>query len=389
MRRSQTEIILNDLKRKMVFLVGPRQSGKTWLAREISKSYSNPAYLTYDHYEDRKIIHRESWLPKTDLLVLDELHKMKGWKNFLKGVFDTKPEHLHILVTGSARLDAFRQTGDSLAGRFLVHHLLPFSPRELDEIGEPADLDRLIRRGGFPEPYLAETDIDADRWRQLYADSLIRTDVLDFERIHDMRNMQLVFDMLRHRVGSPVSMKSIAEDVQAAPNTVKKYIRILEALYIVFQVLPHSRNIARAILKEPKIYFFDTGLVSGDEGAKFENLVAVSLLKHAYRATDETGAPASVHYLRTKDGREVDFCFVEGERIKAMIEVKTDDSQASRHLKYFHSKYGLKGFQIVRYPRRERMEDEIEIRAAEGFLRRLALETGIEDYPRSIGGNEK
>jgi len=373
MRRSQTDIILHDLTKKMVFLVGPRQVGKTWLAMEIAKFYSSPAYFTYDHYEDRKIIHRESWLPKTDLLILDELHKMKGWKNFLKGVYDTRPGHLHILVTGSARLDAFRQTGDSLAGRFFIHHLLPYSLRELKEIGESADLDKLIRRGGFPEPYLAETDTEAERWRGLYADSLIRTDVLDFEHVHDMRNMQLVFELLRHRVGSPISIKSIAEDVQAAPNTVKKYIRILEALYIVFQVTPYSRNIARSILKEPKIYFFDTGLVSGDEGARFENCVAVSLLKHTTRRTDETGADTRVCYLRTKDGREVDFCVVERERIKAAIEAKTDDSAVSRHLKYFHSRYGLNCIQITRYSRRERIEDGIEIRRADDFLNSMDL----------------
>jgi len=374
MKRSQTEIILNDLKKKMVFLVGPRQSGKTWLSREIAKFYSNPIYLTYDHFEDRKIIHREAWLPKTDLVILDELHKMKGWKNFLKGLYDTRPGNLHILVTGSARLDAFRQTGDSLAGRFLVHHLLPFSPYEMEEINEYLELDRLIRRGGFPEPYLAQTDTEADRWRQLYADGLIRTDVLDFENIHNIRNMQLVFELLRHRVGSPVSINSIAGDVQVSPNTVKKYLRILEALYIIFRVSPYSKNIARSILKEPKIYFFDNGLVIGDEGIRFENLTALSLLKHAYRRTDEYGIPASVYYLRTKEGREVDFCLAEGHQIKAMIEVKTEDSQVSRHLKYFNSRYGFKGFQIVRYGKRERIEDSIELRSADSFLRKMDFE---------------
>ena len=371
MQRSQKDIILRDLKRKMVFLVGPRQVGKSWLAKEVAASYSHPAYFTYDHFEDRKIIHRASWLPKTDLLILDELNKMRGWKNFLKGVYDTRPENLHLLVTGSARLDAFRQTGDSLAGRFFVHHLLPFSHREFEEIREPVDTDRLLRRGGFPEPYLAENDVDADRWRQLYADGLIRTDVLDFEHIHDVRTIQLVFELLRHRVGSPVSIRSIAEDVQVAPNTVKKYIRILEALYIVFQVAPYSRNIARSILKEPKIYFFDTGLVSGDDGVRFENLAAVSLLKHVLRRSDEYGVQAGLRYLRTKDGREVDFCIVENDGIRTMVEVKTDDPAVNRHLRYFRSRYGLKGVQIVRYLNRERMEDGIEVRRAEDFLKTL------------------
>jgi uncharacterized protein len=371
MRRSQTKTILDDLKKKMVFLVGPRQVGKTWLAKELGKSYQNPVYLTYDRHEDRKIIKEEAWLPKTDLLILDELHKMKGWKNYLKGVFDTRSERIHLLVTGSARLDAFRQTGDSLAGRFFVHHLLPFTPRELAQIEKPAVLDRLLVRGGFPEPFLSETDLDADRWRQLYADSLIRTDVLDFEHIHDIRNMQMIFGLLQRRVGSPVSVRSIAEDLQISPNTVKKYISILEALYIVFRVTPFSTRVARSILKEPKIYFFDTGLVETGEGARLENLAAVSLLSYILRRTDESGTPSRLHYLRTKDGREVDFCVTEQDKVKVILEVKTGDSSVHGPLKYFHSRYGFRAIQIVQHIKRERMEGEVEIMDAEVFLGRL------------------
>jgi uncharacterized protein len=368
MKRSQAKTILEDLKKKIVFLVGPRQVGKTWLAKEVSKSYNNPVYLTYDRHEDRKIIKDEGWLPKTDLLILDELHKMKGWKNYLKGVFDTRSDRLHLLVTGSARLDAFRQTGDSLAGRFFVHHLLPITPRELTQIDESYDLDRLLSRGGFPEPFLAETDLESDRWRQLYADSLIRTDVLDFEHIHDIRNMQMIFGLLRHRVGSPVSTKSIAEDVQVSPNTVKKYITILEALYIVFRVTPFSSNIARSLLKEPKIYFFDTGLVEAEEGVRLENLAAVSLLSHVLRRTDESGIESRLHYLRTKEGREVDFCIAEQDKVKAMFEIKSGDSSVHSPLKYFHSRYGFKAVQIVQYLKRERVESEIDVVDAKTFL---------------------
>ena len=129
MLRRKKQIILKDLKKKLVFLVGPRQVGKTWLALDIAKSFDSYQYLNYDRFEDREIIHKEAWLSSTELLILDELHKMPEWKNFLKGVYDTKLPHLKILVTGSARLDIFRQTGDSLAGRFFIHHLFPPSPR--------------------------------------------------------------------------------------------------------------------------------------------------------------------------------------------------------------------------------------------------------------------
>jgi uncharacterized protein len=145
--------------------------------------------------------------------------------------------------------------------------------------------------------------VDADRWRMQYVDGLIRTGILDFERIHDFKAMQMVLDVLRRRVGSHVSYTSIAEDIQVAPNTVKRYIQILESLYIIFRVVPFSRNIARSILKEAKIYFFDTGLVQGDEGIKFENMVALCLLKHVYGQVDLKGQPFALHFKREKEDR--------------------------------------------------------------------------------------
>lgn len=373
MNRLQTEFIKKDLARKMVFITGPRQVGKTWMAKEIARSFPDSVYLNYDRAEDRRIIRDEAWLEKTDLLVLDELHKMKGWKNYLKGVYDTKPGHLAILVTGSARLDAFRQSGDSLAGRFSRHRLLPFSAAEISRTGGAPDLEELIERGGFPEPLLAEELVDADRWRNQYADSLIRIDVLDFERIHDFRAMQLLLDLLRSRTGSPVSYHAIAEDIQVAPNTVKKYIQILESLYIVFRVTPFSKNIARSLLKEPKIYFFDTGMVKGDEGVKFENLVAVSLLKHVYGMVDLQGRRCVLHYLRTRDGAEVDFCIVGDNRPELMIEAKRSDATPGRALVNFSAKYHIPGIQLVMHLKREKTEKNIEVRKAGNYLSGLLL----------------
>lgn len=373
MERYQKNAIIKDLHTKMVFLAGPRQAGKTTLAKEIGKSFPNSLYLNYDHLEDREMMRQESWPEITDLVILDEIHKMQKWKNYLKGLYDTKPAHRKILVTGSARLEIFNQVGDSLAGRFFLHRLLPLSPAELIKVGLNSNLDRFLERGGFPEPYLTSDLIDANRWRLQYVDSLLRIDVLDFENIHNLKSMRLVFDLLREKVGSPISYTSLSEDAAISPNTVKKYIQILEALYIVFRVTPYAKNIARSLHKEPKIYFFDTDLVNGDAGARLENLVATCLLKEIYYRIDYLAEPCKLHYLKTKEGKEVDFALIKNGKVEKIIEVKNKNSDLSQSLRYFHEKYQLASVQIVKELRLEKKEKNIDVIRASNFLEALDL----------------
>lgn len=374
MDRQQKNQIIKDLNKKIVFLVGPRQVGKTWLSKKISQNYEKSVYLNYDNLEDRMMIAKEQWLENTELLIFDELHKMKGWKNYLKGIYDTKPDKLKILVTGSARLEVFRQTGDSLAGRFFVHHLMPLSLSELKQTKTSGSLDKLISRGGFPEPFLAEDDIEANRWRAQYADSLIRTDVLDFEKINDYKAIKMVFELLRRKVASPISYNSIAEDVGVSPVTVKKYINILESLYIVFKVTPYSKKIARSILKEPKIYFYDNGLVIGEAGVIFKNLIANSLLKSILAENDYLGKSKQLHYLRTKEGQEVDFAVADDDnKLSGIMEAKLAEGDLSKNLKYFSDKYNLAGVQIVKNLKREKHLGKVNIVRADNYLKELYL----------------
>lgn len=376
MRRYLSDIIAMDLRKKMVLLTGPRQVGKTTLARELMPDFQRPQYLNWDVAVDRRMFLDQSWGLRTDLLILDEIHKMRGWKAYLKGIFDGRPDGQAILVTGSARMETFRQSGESLAGRYFPMRLHPFSVREWVQLTKatPDDaLDRLIERGGMPEPFLADNPIDADRWRQQYFTDLIREDVLEFSRIHEIKVMRLLVELLRGRVGSPLSIASLARDLQAAPNTVTKYLTILEALYIIFLVRPYHHNVARAILKEPKAYFFDTGYVLGDEGVKWENACASMLLKHTHYQRDTLGKQTDMHYLRTKDGAKIDFVLCQDDAPTHLIECKHADNRPTAALIKFAGQFsGARAIQLVRELRREESRPPVSILKGANWLAGLA-----------------
>lgn len=373
MERVQSAAILKDLKRKMVLITGPRQVGKTFLAKQLAKSYQHPLYLNFDNLQDRNVIHDQSWLFNTDLLILDEIHKMPDWKNYVKGIYDTKAESMHLLVTGSARLEIFNHIGDSLAGRYFLHRLMPLSCAELKQLNKAYDINNLIDKSGFPEPYLIDDLTEVNRWRLQYVNSLLATDVFDFDKIQNIQAIRTLFELLKNKVGSPISYQSLAEDIAISPITVKKYIEILEALYIIFRITPFSKNIARSLLKEPKIYFFDSGLLQKNEGAQLENIVAVSLLKHVFAKIDYQAENYALHYLRTKDKEEVDFALIKDDAVQQIIEVKASDKEVSKSLYTFHKKYNLPATQLVKNIRLERMVDNIKVQKAENFLADLML----------------
>jgi len=370
-RKIQKKILL-DLKKKMVFIVGPRQVGKTWLSKKIMKEYKNPIYLNYDNADHQKIIKKEAWMPEVDLIVFDEIHKMPKWKNYLKGVYDTRKESIHILVTGSARMDAFKKVGDSLAGRFYVHHLFPFTLAEMEGIKFDNSMSLLMERSGFPEPLLASSVDDAARWRSLYTDSLLGQDVLEFQDIDKVNAIRQVYQLLKNKIGSPLSYSTIARDIGISAITVKKYIEILEALYIIFIIRPYTHKISRSILKEPKIYFFDYGVVT-DIGARFENFVALALYKHTVLKSDTTGNSYSLGFLKTKEMKEVDFAlYDEKNNLIEIIEAKVSDSSALKTLEYFGDKYNVKATQVVYNLTTERMSEKgVYIKKAEKYLENL------------------
>jgi predicted AAA+ superfamily ATPase len=374
MKRYLYDPIKKDLQKKMVILTGPRQVGKTYLAQALIPEFRSPQYLNYDNIVDARIIDAQSWPLQSDLLILDEIHKKREWKRFVKGVFDTRSKDQAILLTGSARLDTYRQSGESLAGRYFPMRLNPISVRELEGTLPPEEaLPLLNRLGGFPEPFLSGSETEAARWRHQYYTDLIREDILEFGRLQEIRSMRLLLELLRSRVGSPLSYTSIAQDLQIAPNTVRRYIDILESLCIVFTIRPLHKNIARAILKEPKLYFYDSGLVQGGEGVQLENTCAVCLLKHVQYLQDIGGEDIELHYIKTKNGKEVDFALGQQGNATYLIEVKLSDDTLSSSLNLLAKKLpGIKAVQLVQNLRREQQTGDVSIVSAGKWLAGLS-----------------
>ena len=321
----------------MVFVGGPRQVGKTTVAKGILDSvFPGGQYLNWDYDEHRQDILNRRWLKETPLLVFDELHKYHRWKSWIKGLYDVTQNAHAILVTGSARLDVYRRGGDSLMGRYHYFRLHPFSLNEIPKgFSKEEAFSRLMTVGGFPEPFLDGDEREARRWRRERFDRVIREDVRDLDSIRNISAIGLFLDLLRQRVGGLIALASLARDVEIAPNTAKSWLEVLERMYLVFSIRPYTARLTRAIRKQKKVYFYDSADVLGDEGARFENLVAAGLLKKLHYLEDTQGYRYDLRYLRDKEGREVDFAILKDGVLEELIEAKLSDDKPSRSLVYY------------------------------------------------------
>ena len=381
MQRYLEKYIIEDLKEKIVLLTGPRQTGKTTLSKMLMTGFD---YFNFDNAEDRLSLLEKSWDRSKDLIIFDELHKLKNWKSWLKGIYDTEGVPPSILVTGSAKLDIYKKMGDSLAGRFFQFRLHPLDLKEIKNILNPenlqTELDKLLNTGGFPEPFLNGSSRFYNRWKRSHLDIIIKQDLIDLENVQHITSVETLIQLLKKRVGSPVSYSSLARDLQCSDKTIKRWLTILENMYVIFRVSPFHKNIARSILKSPKFYFYDTGQVIGDPCAKLENLVACALLKEINYLADCYGEEKHLYYLRNKEGREVDFCIITNEDPALMVEVKWRDENVSPNFKIFKKSFpGVKMLQIVKELKKEKtFPDGIEIRSAHKWLSRLSLKVWPE-----------
>jgi uncharacterized protein len=326
--------VRRDLVRKMVFVAGPRQVGKTTLA--LGLPGATAGYLNWDAAEHRERILRGE-LPASKLWVFDEVHKYRRWRNYLKGLYDTRRAGQRILVTGSGRLDLYRFGGESLQGRYHLLRLHPFSVAELG-LRTPGDLQTLLTLGGFPEPFLGGSELEARRWSREYRSRLVREEVASLERIQDLGHLELLMLRLPELVGSPLSINALREDLQVSHKAVASWLAALERLYAIVRVPPLGAPRIRAVKKAQKHYHLDWSIVPND-AARFENLVAGHLLKWVQFQEDALGRDVALRYFRDTDGREVDFVVTEDRMPAVLVECKWGDGEVDRSLRYLKAKF--------------------------------------------------
>lgn len=335
MERYLNRHVAEDLGKKMVFLGGPRQVGKTTLALEVlGGDESHPAYFNWDYTEDKKKILAGRLPSNAPLVVLDEIHKYKNWRNFIKGLYDKNKSSVSFLITGSARLDYYRKGGDSLQGRYHYHRLHPLSLYELNTYPTEDDLDALLRFGGFPEPFLTQSDKEWKRWQRERLARVVKEDLIGLEQVREVSQLELLAVLLQEKVASILSVNSIREDLSVSHEAVERWIAIFENLYYCFRVRPYGPKKISALKKDRKLYLWDWSLAPSP-GARLENLVASNLLKYCHYYEDTAGDNMEVCYLRDKYKREVDFVVLKDARPLFAVECKSGEKDPGKHIHYF------------------------------------------------------
>lgn len=362
--------------KNMVFLSGPRQSGKTTFAKIIARGFNNQVYFNWDDIPSKKVLIRDPYFfEKVDrmdesipLVIFDEIHKYSNWKNYLKGVYDRFAEEYKILVTGSGRLDLYQEGGDSLAGRYMKFHLLPFTYSELinkqnsitDFISNPFHFQEdnqtdyglwgdLFELSGFPEPFLKGEKDFYRLWSNNYQHQLIREDIRDLTQIKKFDSLEILYSLLPLKVGNPLSLSSLNIDVQVSVDSVKTWLEVFEINYLIFRISPWIPKISRAIKKGKKVYLFDYAQIN-DRGIRFENMIGLELYRAILNWNDLGLGDFSMHYIRNKEKEEIDFLICKDQHPTLLIECKLSDENISNSLIKFQNTLDIPAIQLVNKP---------------------------------------
>jgi predicted AAA+ superfamily ATPase len=346
----------------MVFLGGPRQVGKTTMALGLLGGDENhSAYLSWDSLEDKKMLLKGIFPANCPLLILDEIHKYRQWRNLVKGFFDKNRSSVSFLITGSARLDHYRKGGDSLQGRYHYYRLHPLSLCELSSAPSPADLGLLLKFGGFPEPFLSQSERDWKRWQRERLARVVKEDLISLESVKEVSQLETLAVLLQEKIGSLLSINSLREDLAASHEAVDRWVAIFENLYYCFRLRPYMTKRINALKKDKKLYLWDWSL-SSTPGARFENLVASSLLKYCHFLEDSEGDSMELCYLRDKDKREIDFVVMKNNKPLFAVEAKTGETAVARSIPYFAARTDIPWFYQVHLGKKDYVQNELRVR---------------------------
>lgn len=360
MERVYSNLLLEHFAhdKQMFFLTGPRQVGKTTISLSGKKLGGNFLYLNWDNQDDRKLIRKgpaaiaetlqlDKLSKKKSTLILDEIHKLKRWKNFVKGLYDTYHTKLNIIVTGSAKLNFYKAGSDSLLGRYFPYRVSPVSVAECvrkkiidTEISapkkiKPDDWKALLEYGGFPEPFLKRNKLFSQRWKQLHQQQLFREDIRELANVREISQLEMLADLLKEQTGQLINYANLANKLDVSIDTIRRWVNTLEIFYYGFIIRPWTKNVSRSLLKNPKFYLWNwTDLT--DPGARVENFVAVHLQKAVNYWTDRGFGEFDLHFIRDKEKREVDFVISKNKKAWFLVEVKSSvHNKLSKNLIHF------------------------------------------------------
>lgn len=360
----------------MVFVAGPMQAGKTFLTKMIAQKFTNSYYFNWDIIDEkRKLIENPSFYENinlkddsTPLVIFDELHKFPDWKNYLKNVFDRDKDNFKFIVSGSGRLDLFQKGGDSLAGRYLLFHLWPFTLAELS--GSNLNFEKFIKNplkinlkkntsiqiwedlklySGFPDPYLQKDARFYKIWSNTYKKQLLREDIRDLSSLRSSENVEILYSLLPSKIGSLLSMANLSRDIKVSFDSIKSWLALFENFFMVFRISPWTAKISRAITKEKKIYLFDYASIDS-KGAKFENMVALELYRAVSNWNDTGLGEFSLNFIRNREKQEVDFVLIKKNKPFLLIETKLSDDTPGKSLIKFQNMLNIDTVLLVDKP---------------------------------------
>ena len=331
----------------VISLTGPRQSGKTTLVKALFPGY---AYANLENIDEREAaeedpvrflrVHAESGL------IIDEAQKVPALFSYLQGIVDESGQMGKFILTGSQNFLLLEKITQSLAGRVGICHLMPFGLPELEKAGLLSDsLDRCLFYGGYPVLY--DRRVDPTDYFPSYVQTYIDRDVRSIKNIGDLSTFRRFVRLCAGRVGQLLNLSSLGNELGINYKTVRSWISILEASFVVFLLAPHHRNFNKRLVKQPKLYFYDSGLlcslldIRSEEqlashylrGSIFESLVVSEYVKLRYHQGLQTNA----YFWRNSTGHEIDLLIEDGEHLKA-VEIKSGETLNSdlfKGLRYY------------------------------------------------------